>query len=250
MTNTKNMSLEKELMTTLKELNNSEQNEIKIFSSYFINSCENLKKEKLQSIENSISNQIKFYGKRKEQYLKEINSILAKYSTLIEEVINLYTTRFTAIITKLQNCYDNQKVSIVNCKISIYSKNDVKEAASEYKINNYETIIQECKKQLLNCKKDMEVEVNQIFYNTENSLIVKKANIFQKFINLFTGGSKVKNFVLNSSNAELQKIERNSTITNNKIYDTTIDNIALIEDGIIQTKNIFDNMLKEYGYNG
>lgn len=96
----------------------------------------------------------------------------------------------------------------------------------------------------------MEVEVNQIFYNTENSLIVKKANIFQKFINLFTGGSKVKNFVLNSSNAELQKIERNSTITNNKIYDITIDNIALIEDGIIQTKNIFDNMLKEYGYNG
>lgn len=41
MINTKNMSLEKELMTTLKELNNSEQNEIKILSAYFINSCEN-----------------------------------------------------------------------------------------------------------------------------------------------------------------------------------------------------------------
>ena len=73
MTNTKNISLEKELMTTLKELNNSEQNEIRIISAYFINSCENLKKEKLQSIENSISNKIKFYGKRKKQYLEEIN---------------------------------------------------------------------------------------------------------------------------------------------------------------------------------
>ena len=197
-----------------------------------------------------IINQIKFYGKRKEFYSKDIDLIERRYIGLMDKIIDLYITWYCAIVNKLQDSYNNEKISITNCKIAIDLQNEVKMAASEYKIDNYETVIQECKRQLSECKESMEQRMNQIFYDKGNSLTVKRNNIIQIILNIFIGKNKVKEFVMEPLNIELKQIEEKLSSECENIEQETINNIAIIEDGIIQTKNIFTNMLKEYGYNG
>lgn len=243
-------NLEKDLMNNLRELNNIEQNELKIFSAMFISTCKKIKSNKVMLLDDAIINQIKFYGKRKELYSKDIDLIERKYIELMDQIIDLYITWYCAIVNKLQDSYNNQKISITNCKIAIDSQNEVKMAAAEYKIDNYETVIQECKRQLSECKEGMEQRVNQIFYDKGNSLSVKKNNIIQKILNIFIGKNKVKEFVIEPLNIELKQIEESVNRECENIEQETINNIAMIEDGIIQTKNIFTNMVKEYGYNG
>ena len=240
--------LEIELMQDLKELSNREQDEIKIYSALFINTCENLEKKKVNLLEKSISNQIKFYGRRIENYSQEIQDILNRYQSLFEKISNIYITWFVAILKDLQNTYDNQKIAITNCKTSIDFMNEVKKEALMYKIDNYEDVIQECKRQLKNCRNDMKNELNETFYNKTNALSVRKPNIFQKILNLFVGKNKVKNFVIDSLNVEINQLEETVNSKVQKIEDEVVNNVAIIEDAIIQTKTIYKDMLEEYGY--
>ena len=242
--------LEQDLITNLKELTNLEQNEIKVQSALFMNYCTNLKKAKLEALEENITNQILFYGKKVEKYRKQINLILTDYENMIDQIQNLYTSRLIAIIQKLQGLYDNQKISITNCKIAIDCKDVVKLAASEYKVDNYETLIRECKNQILECINNMEIDISQIFYNQNTAISIKKANLFQKIINLFLGKNKVGNFVLNPLNLEIEQIGSNLPNETTRIEADTLNNIAVLEDGILQTKTIFKDMLEEYGYGG
>lgn len=244
-----NLNLEKEFIATLRDLNNKEQDSIRIFSAMYVNSYENLKKEKIESLEKNITEQIEFYGRKKDEFLAQCNQIIEKYSNEIDMIINQYNTWFCAIISKLQDSYNNQKISMTNTKLSIDSKNEVKKIASEYRTTNYELIIQECKSQLEECKQAMENKVNEIFYNKDKSLAIRKKNIFQKIINIFTGKSKVNNFVINSLNVEINKLEDTVNSECKNIENNTINKIAIIEDAILQTQTIFKNMLKEYGYN-
>lgn len=250
MINTSTVSLNKEFVSTLRELNNREQDEIKIISAMFINSCKNIKEKKINLFYESIFGQISFYGKSIDSFSGEINKIVTAYDSLIENVLNLYVTRFIALINELQNLYGNQKISITNCKISVDSKNEVKKAASEYRVDNYEVLIQECKKQLLQCKKSMEEDINVLFYDKGNALALKKPSIFQKIKNLFTGSKKVSELVMNPLYVELNNLKSNVDIRSEKISKKTLDDISIIEDGVIQTKSIFSSMLKEYGING
>ena len=60
------VDLEKELLTNMQDLTTAEQDAIRIFSAMYVNSYENIKLTKIQSLENSIAEQIKFYGKKKD----------------------------------------------------------------------------------------------------------------------------------------------------------------------------------------
>ena len=237
--------LEKELMTYLKELTDNEQNSIRVFSAMYMNSYEKIKNEKIKSLDKSMTEQIKFYGGKKDHYLTKINEITEKYSNLIDEIINSYNTWFCAIISNLQKNQNNQKIAIVNEKISIGSEDEKKRIASEYKVNNYEIIIQECKKQAKDCKNNMENKLNGIFYNKDNGLSLGKVNFLQKIINIFTSKSKIEKFVIKSQEFEIEKLSEKINNEVQEIGKETINQIAIIEDAIMQTQNIFSNMLAE-----
>ena len=245
----KTISLEKDFISVLKELNTLEQDQIKIYSAMFTNSCTNCRDSKINSLSENIYSQIKLYGKSPNKYADKINDILSKYTNLIEQIINQYVTRFIAIINELQKVYSNQKISITNCQLALNAENEVKLSASEYKIDNYEILIQECKNQLIKCQNNMENEINNLFYDKRNSLITKKSNIFQKFLNLFNGNKKVVDFVFNPLNNEIFNLQDAVNNRLQTISDETLDDISIIEDGILKTREIFKNMLKEYGYN-
>lgn len=238
------IDLEKELMTYLKELTENEQKSIRVFSAMYVNSYEKLKKGKLDSLNKSITEQIQFYGRKKEQYTEKISEIVEKYSNLIDEIIRQYNIWFCTIIAKLQENQNNQKIAIVNEKISISSDDEIKRIASEQKNNNYEIIIEECKKQAKECKTIMENKLNEFFYNKDNGLSLGKTNIFQKIINIFTGKSKVENFVIKSLELEINELSERINNEVQKINNETINNIAIIEDAIMQTQNVFSRMIK------
>lgn len=241
-------NLEKEFMTNLRELTDNEQDATKVFSAMYINSYEKIKSEKLESLNKSIIGQIEFYGRKKNEYSSDMEIISNKYSEAIDKIIGEYNTWFCAILNKLQEAYNNQKIAMTNVKLSIDLNNEVKKAASEYKINNYEIVEQECKSQLKECKEKMENKLNEIFYSRDKSLSTGKNNIFQKIINIFSGKSKVNNFVINSLNKELDELNKKVDNECERINTETINKIAVIEDAILQTQTIFKNMLKEYGY--
>ena len=250
MSQTQTISLEKDFISALKELNTIEQDQLKIYSALFTNSCQALKDKKMDSLSENIYGQIKFYGKNPNKYTKKINNIMSEYSNLMEQILNLYITKFIAIINELQNVYNNQKISITNCKLALDKKNEVKLSASEYKIDNYELLIQECKRQLIECKEDMEKDMNNLFYTKGITLAVKKTPFFQKFFNLFNGNKKIANNVFAPMSIKISSLN-NSVVSQAKVIDDkTLHDISIIEDGIIKAKEIFSNMLKEYGYNG
>ena len=237
--------LEEELMNSLKELTNNEQEQIKIFYVIYLKSKERIKSKKIQSMEKSILGQIEFYGRNEKEFSKDIGYICNKYADLIDKIINQYDIRFCMILEKLQELYDNQKIAITNKKTSIDSVNELNYIASCSKVYNYEIVINESKKQMIDCKKSMVNELNNLFYNRDKELVEKKANIFQKIFNIFSGKSKVNNFVINPVKFEINELEKSIDNECEKIKEETINQLAVIEDAIMQTKEIFNNIVKE-----
>lgn len=238
-------NLEENLMKTLRELTNDEQDAIKVFAAIYTKSSRRLKSEKIDSLEKSITGQIEFYGKRKKNYSESIEQICNKYESSINKVIKQYDTWFCAILDKLQESYNNQKIAITNTKMSIDNQNELNYLAADNKVTNYEIVIQECKKQLKECKESMQNKLNDLFFCRDKCLSVGKANIFQKIINIFSGKAKVNNFVINALNVEMDELEKKVDIECEKINEEIINQVAVIEDAIIQTQEIFENIVKE-----
>ena len=237
--------LEEELMNNLTELTNDEQVQLKVFSVTYLKLNEKIKKEKVDSLEKSIVEQIEFYGRNKKDYSESIEQICNKYAFSIDKIIEQYNTWICAILDKLQETYNNQKVSITNAKISLDTGNELNYVASQNKINNYEIVIQECKKQLRECKSSMENKLNDLFFSRGKSLIVKKPKIYQKIINIFSGKAKVNNFVISSLSKEMNELEKTVDKECINLNEDIINHVAVIEDAIMQTQEIFDNIVKE-----
>lgn len=244
--NTK-VNLENELVNNLQELTTAEQDELRVVSSVYIDEYEKLKAEKIKSFENSLYEQIKFYGKNPDLYEKQIDSFLKKYESMLDLLIKEYNTRFIAVNNELQDTQNNQKIAIVNIKFSITFKDEIKRKASESKKDNYEIVMQECIRQLSSCKDEMICKVNEIFYNKDKQLSTGKVGIFEKIKNIFLGKQKVENFVIQPVGIELVRLE--DTINNElaTINEETVMNIAVIKDARMQTQKIFNNMLKGQG---
>ena len=243
-----NPSLEKELMNDLRELNQNEQDAIRVFCAVYQNSYEKLKNEKLEALDKSLTEQIQFYGRKKAKYSENIRQIMEKYTNLIDQMAQVYHTWLGAIILDLQDVYNNQKIAIANAKISIGLSHEGKKLASEEKINNYEIVAQECKRQMADCKDKMNSQLDAIFYEKDKSLSTKNSNIFQKFMNIFSGKSKVNHFVIATINQEMNDLENRVRTECEIMENEVVEQIAIVENAILQTQELFNNRLKEYGY--
>lgn len=241
------VDLENELLNNLQELTNAEQDELRVVSSVYMDQYERLKAQKIKSFQNSLYEQIKFYGKNPDLYEKQINQFLQKYENMLDLLIKEYNTRFIAVNNELQDTQNNQKIAIVNIKFSITLKDEIKRKASESKKDNYEIVMQECVKQLSSCKDEMVGKINEIFLNKDKQLSIGKQSIWEKVKNRFLGKQKIENFVIQPVEVELIRLE--DTIHNEltNINEETIMNIAVIKDARMQTQKIFNNMLKGQG---
>lgn len=241
------VDLENELLNNLQELTNAEQDELRVVSSVYMDQYERLKAQKIKSFQNSLYEQIKFYGKNPDLYEKQINQFLQKYENMLDLLIKEYNTRFIAVNNELQDTQNNQKIAIVNIKFSITLKDEIKRKASESKKDNYEIVMQECVKQLSSCKDEMVGKINEIFLNKDKQLSIGKQSIWEKVKNRFLGKQKIESFVIQPVEVELIRLE--DTIHNEltNINEETIMNIAVIKDARMQTQKIFNNMLKGQG---
>ena len=233
-----------ELMSNLKKLNDSEQDQIKVLSAIFINETENLKNDKLESLKNSLIEQINFYGRNAEKYIYNIEKFEEDYSNLIDLIINEYNTRFISILNELQNTQCNQKIAITNMKLSLDSNNKIRFLASENKKANFEIIIQECYSQIDNCINEVLNKIDEIFYNKDRQLLNLKDNIINKFINIFIGKKKIEKFVIESTSIEMNNLESTVNSSLKRINEETIDIVAEIKELEIQTQNIFNKMVE------
>lgn len=238
------VDLEKDLLINMRELSAAEQDEIRIFSAIYINQYEKIKADKIQALENSISDQIKFYGKKKENYEIDIKQILENYAKNMDVIIGQYNQYFCAILKDLQDIQNNQKIAFANEKICIRSKDEGRRVAVEQKIINYEIVIEECKRQLEICKLQLKDKLEEIFPTKDKQLSKGKTNVFHKFGNLFSGKSKVENFVIKTSYKEMEDLLARVVEDVKKIEEEMIKNIAIIKDAITQTQTSFNEMIE------
>ncbi len=238
------VDLEKDLLINMRELSAAEQDEIRIFSAIYINQYEKIKADKIQALENSISEQIKFYGKKKENYEIDIKQILENYAKNMDVIIGQYNQYFCAILKDLQDIQNNQKIAFANEKICIRSKDEGRRVAVEQKIINYEIVIEECKRQLEICKLQLKDKLEEIFSTKDKQLSKGKTNVFHKFGNLFSGKSKVENFVIKTSYKEMEDLLVRVVEDVKKIEEEMIKNIAIIKDAITQTQTSFNEMIE------
>lgn len=238
------VDLEKDLLTNMRELSAAEQDEIRIFSAMYINQYEQIKADRIQALENSISEQIKFYGKKKENYETDMKQILENYAKNMDVIIGQYNQYFCAVLKDLQDIQNNQKIAFANEKICIRSKDEVRRVAVEQKIINYEIVIGECKRQLEACKLQLKVKMEEIFPAKDKQLSKGKASFLHKFGNLFSGKSKVENFVIKTSYKEMENLLTTVVEEVKKIEDEMIKNLAIIKDAIAQTQTSFNEMIE------
>ena len=237
------VDLEKDLLTNMRELSAAEQDEIRIFSAMYINQCEQMKAEKIQALENSLGEQIKFYGKKKENYDIDVKQILENYAKNMDVIIGQYNQYFCAILKDLQDIQNNQKIAFANEKICICSKEEKRREAVEQKIINYEIVLGECKRQLDDCKLQLKAKMEEIFPAKDKQLSKGKASFFHKFGNLFSGKSKVENFVIKASYKEMEDLLARVVEDVKKIEEEMIKNIAIIKDAIAQTQNSINEII-------
>ena len=239
------VNLEKELVANLNELTGSEQDAIKVFSALYINSCKNMKNEKMALLDENLTQEIEFYGRKREKYLEEIYQMLAQYAELLDVVIRQYDTWVCAVIMDLQKAYNQQKIAIVDVKRSIGLQNEMRRKAAEQKISHYEIVIGECKRQLQECKKNMEKKIGKLFCDQGKQLSVVNTSILQKVINLFIGKSKIEQFVIKTQQLELEELSVRVKQACEEINQETIDQIAMIKDVMQQVQDVFERAIKE-----
>lgn len=239
------VNLEKELIANLNELTGSEQDAIKVFSALYINSCQNLKNEKMVLFDENLTQEIEFYGRKREKYLEEIHQMLAQYAELLDSLVRQYDTWVCAVIMNLQKAYNQQKIAIADVKMSIDLQKETRRKASEQKISHYEIVIGECKRQLQDCKVNMEKKIGELFFDQGKQINVVNTSILQKVINLFIGKSKVEQFVIKRKQLELENLSMRVKQVCEEIQQETIAQVATIEDVMQQVQDVFKRAIKE-----
>ena len=162
----------------------------------------------------------------------------------MDVIIGQYNQYFCAILKDLQDIQNNQKIAFANEKICIRSKDEGRRVAVEQKIINYEIVIEECKRQLEICKLQLKDKLEEIFSTKDKQLSKGKTNVFHKFGNLFSGKSKVENFVIKTSYKEMEDLLVRVVEDVKKIEEEMIKNIAIIKDAITQTQTSFNEMIE------
>lgn len=238
-------SLEKKLMTELMNLSNYQQDALKVFVVLHLNACEQFRREKEETFKRLIVERIKFYGRQLGKYESRVDELLKSYSSMIDDVMAEYNRWFCVVVGELQDTWNNQLIAISNCKISIEQEKVRKQLAATSKRQNYEIVIQECWRQLEACSIEMDQKLNEIFYDNDKALSSEKVNIFHKFMNIFTGKSKVENFVFNSLKTELERQKKVVEETKISLQEEIVHNVAIIKDAQMQTQRIFKEIMED-----
>lgn len=254
-------NLEQMLINSLKELNQIEQNKSKILTTIFLKKTEDIKKQKIKSLEKSILSQAEFYDQDIDNYNEVYNDILNKYTDQLSQIINIYSEFFINVQMELQEAECNQKIAITNLKKSVDDKKYLKGNASIEEIEdcnkkieaciqkklNYDIIIESCESELQKCSDNMVTQINIYFGNKSGQLKLNDDTGFKKFINKlvnkFTGATKFNTYVIEPTNLEVETLNNKLPQLSGDIKDKTINFVAKIKQAKDETNKIFEKMM-------
>lgn len=254
-------NLEKMLINKLKKLNEIEQNKARILTAIFIKTTNDLKKRKINSLENSILNQAEFFNQDIGKYSDFYSETVEKYTNQLSQIINIYTELFINIQMELQEAECNQKIAITNVKKSIDIKNSLPKNVSIETIENYrkkidacmqkklnyDIIIENCEKELEQCSENMVKHINFLFGDKSSQVALNNDEGFKRFINRvvnrFVGANKFNTYVITPTNLEVETREVKIPVLSEEIKDKTINFVAKIKQAKDETNKIFDKMI-------
>jgi len=241
----------------LSDLSDIEEKKIKIEFGIFNNKLNESYKQKIKAIENNFTSQADFYGKKEDEYNKEKNNILRKYTAEFQKIYDIRKEQFFNIINEIIEMQANQKIVFANINKVIEERDKYKEVnesddlyykkleALTQKFDNYQAVINECEVKLLECTNcALEDFKGIVKYRNESIAIVKKTNfifnLINKLMNIFTGKVKFQKEVVLKMNNELVNIEKNDNKLVNIISEQTLTLVAKIEEVRAEINNSFE----------
>ncbi len=237
----------------LQELSDAENNRLLLLAAIFTRKMEELKKSKMNDLEQYIQSQLSFYKRNEKKYEKEIANIKNNYELMISEVINDYYGYYIYLQNENSFAKLNQKIAIANL---VTSQNSMDKASSEnnryleeksskkvfataQKKLNYDVIIDETYYKLEECIKECENSINSVFTISNNKMVKEKDGLLSKILKFFSikfGGDKnFKKYVLDEINSSLK---RKNKETREKCSDIKISMLTSISQFEIVRKDL------------
>lgn len=229
--------LYEKLNKNISELNIIENEIASVQLEIYQREIESLKEDKLKDLIKYFSNQAKIYNQKEEKHTKYIEKNINKYEEQIEKIITAYNMLYIKVFSFMQNARNNQKIALANVVTLTNSENNENKelaiACAQKKLN-YAVIIDECKARLDWCLENIKNDINEVFINETNTMVVYKENIWNKFINRLmnkiNGKSKFVNLLETYEKVELKNIQIN---VNYKIL-----NVGAVLNGVTKQMNI------------
>ena len=231
----------------LQELSDVENNRILLLATIFTRKMEELKKDKMDDLEQYIQSQLAFYKRNEKKYEKEIKVIKSKYETMISEIINNYNGYYIYLQNENSFAKLNQKIAIANLVTSqnladrasnennkfLEEKSSKKVFATAQKKLNYDVIIDETYYKLEECLKECENSINSIFTIANNKMVKEKDGFLSKIIRFFSikfGGDKnFKKYVLDEINLSINRKNKETREKCSDIKITMLTSVSQLE---------------------
>lgn len=117
-----------QLMQEIKNLSELEVQKLEIQLAKFNKEIETYYEGKISSIEENINSQIKFYGKKAEEYIEKKDNILNEYREEFQKSYDIRKEQFFNIQAEIQELESNQKIALANFKKVAEDKNKLLES--------------------------------------------------------------------------------------------------------------------------
>ncbi len=242
-----------ELEKNLKEFNSIEEKKSMITLAIYEKQINELKTQKIQEVQNYLSNQVNFYEQDIKDYKENINLTVKKYTEEIDKLIKSYDYLYIKIFKNRQEAVNNQTMITGNVIQLVENKQNKKDAELK-KINNqiiallqkkvnYSVIVEECNARLNWCIESFEKDIQEVFENKFYQIELYKGSFFEKLrrkiLNIFSGKKKLLEILNNYKKENLKQISDNN--------DIKVINIISITTGILkQLQNVEEQINSQY----
>lgn len=249
------------LTEKLAQLNELEIKKAKVLVAIFVKTTTEIIARKVQLLQSTFEEQAEFYDQDLEQYDDTYKQILSNYEEQLLQVVDQYNEFYMNVQLELQETECNQKIAIANLKKSFDMKQEIKgrsQKAKKEEYNakilacmqkkvNYDKIIEECEKELVECTERMKNKINALFNDkTEQVSLSKQGSIkkaIHKIIHFFSGTVKFNTYVVEPVQIELEITENKLPDVMNEIKQETIHFVAKIKQAKDETDKIFKSMI-------
>jgi len=193
------VKMNEDLSILVSDLTQIEQHKLMLMATIYERKVEDLKKEKINKLNNYLQEQLRFYRCNLKDYEKAFEKFCESYTSKINRLCDQFCIMYKYLQNEVVLAQTNQKIAIANFiaskkgldkarldnNVVLIEKSNKKIMATAQKKLNYDVIIDECIARLEKCIKDTLEAMDKIFYISNDKVSIVQDSFFDKIKNFF-----------------------------------------------------------------